>query len=194
MGSTFIRLQEGIAPTQGIPYRPRDLRRTRPTKTAILSLMSVAAAALCAPRAQAQMTTITGIVSTGTDRTGVFGLAPGSSLAGKEFSLTYTIDTAEEQYTYYTNTNVPWTCEVTGQGKTNASSPVIADLTINGHTYSFGSLPISYVQSTASRTVNGVPGAYFNNNRVPITFPAMKALGNWFSSRLFQIRRLRIAI
>lgn len=127
----------------------------------------MAAAAVCAlPTANAAQVTIIGTVLTGTDRTGVFGFAPGTSLAGQKFTFVYTINTGNEQYTYYPNSNAPYVCFVTGQGNTTASSPVSADLTINNHTYSFGKLPVSSTAGSASRNVHTgqVPTQNLNNN------------------------------
>jgi hypothetical protein len=129
--------------------------------------MSLTAAGLCAPLlAQAAQVTITGTVLTGVDRTGVFGLTPGGNLAGQQFTLVYTINTARELYTDYPNSNVPYLCYVTGQGNTISSSPVAADLTINNRTYSFGKLPVSSVASSTSRNVHmgEVPTEDLNNN------------------------------
>jgi hypothetical protein len=92
--------------------------------------------------------TIRGTVSTGTDGTGVFGFAPGTSLAGLPFVLVYTFDDTKgtEQVS---SGKVPYGSSVTGIGPT---SPGTAVLQIGNGSFSFGT-PTVNVSSTAYRYV-----------------------------------------
>jgi hypothetical protein len=70
------------------------LRIARRARAGIASLMSIAAAALCAPQpaeAAQILVTVTGSVSSGNDLTGVF-VGVGANLKGYPFTLTYIFD------------------------------------------------------------------------------------------------------
>jgi hypothetical protein len=144
----------------------RLLRRPKPTKARIASLMSVAAAVLCVPQSahsEQVAVAIQGIVQEGTDRTGAFG-EPKSNLAGEPFTLTFTIDSTKGANATSPATGVPSSSSIV---TSSAGNPVTGALTIKGRTADFdmlGTLPISSISSKASRTVNGIPSAYFNIN------------------------------
>jgi hypothetical protein len=98
--------------------------------------------------------TITGIVSAGVDGTAgsapVFGFAPGTSLVGQAFTLTYTFDDTEGQQTATTCCAVPPLTVKTDIAGAGASSPGTAVLQIGGGSFTFG--PSSQGNSEAYRT------------------------------------------
>src|ERR1700730_9981857 len=82
----------------GVCQTSRLFRGVKPPKAGIACLMSVAAAALCAPQAvQAELViaTINATVTQGKDATGMFGFAPGANLANQKLTLTYVIDSTK---------------------------------------------------------------------------------------------------
>jgi len=99
--------------------------------------------------------TITGTVSAGVDgtvagSTPVFGFAPGTSLAGQAFTLTYTFDDTEGQQTATTCCALPPLTVKTDIAGTGASSPGTAVLQIGGGSFTFG--PSAQGNSEAYRT------------------------------------------
>ena len=99
--------------------------------------------------------TITGTVSAGVDGTSggstpVFGFAPGTSLVGQAFTLTYTFDDTEGQQTATTCCALPPVTVKTDIAGTGASSPGTAVLQIGGGSFTFG--PSSEGSSEAYRT------------------------------------------
>ena len=99
--------------------------------------------------------TITGTVSAGVDgtvagSTPVFGFAPGTSLAGQAFTLTYTFDDTIGQQTSTTCCALPPVTVETELAGTGASSPGTAVLQIGSGSFTFG--PSSEGDSEAYRT------------------------------------------
>jgi hypothetical protein len=106
MRSTFERRNTGGI-YAAFRYTSRCLfQKAKPAWPGIVSLMSLAAAAVCVSQvAQASqvIATVTGTVNYGTDRSGAFGFAPGSSLAGQPFTITYVIDDTKGQQGLYSS-------------------------------------------------------------------------------------------
>jgi hypothetical protein len=131
----------------------RLLRRAKPARAGIESLMSIAAVALCAPQpAQASIVTatITGVVTSGTDISGVFG-PPKTTLTGKNlpYKLVATIDDTKGSQPAPVG-NPPYYSDIVA---TATSRPITATLTINGVSVSSG-----YGQySLAQRDTPGIP-------------------------------------
>jgi Lipase (class 3) len=142
----------------------RLVESVKPARTGVASLMSIAAAALCAPQptqAAQVIATITGTLQAGSvDRTGVFGFAPGTNLTGQNFTVVYAIDdTKGTQGVNYNSNGVPDQSCIENYSDcvsvSNTTNPMTAVLTINGHSYSFGG-GIS-IQSSARRYFVPVP-------------------------------------
>ena len=142
----------------------RLVRQAKPSRAGIASLMSMAAAALCAAqpaKAQQVIATITGTAS-GTDRTGVFGFTPGTAFTNQPFNLVYTITVSNgQQGLYYTN-GVPYGSYIESSGLSN---PITATLTINNTPFTFGTRPISsvtsYVKKYVTSATAGADQIYF---------------------------------
>jgi hypothetical protein len=152
MRSTFERSNTGTIRSTFRRTSRRLLRSARPARAGIASLMSIAAAALCVPEvAQANqvIATITGTVNYGTDRSGAFGFAPGASLAGQPFTITYIIDDTKGQQGVYSSSNgSPYGSYIQNVSLNN---PITAVLTIHNTSLSFSIRPINSVLSYAKR-------------------------------------------
>ena len=137
-----------------VVVRRAGLVRRRPSRRAIGAfLIAAAAAVLWLPHpAQAArvVATITGVTAGGTDFTGVFGFAPGGSMAGHSFKLVYTIDDTRGQQGIYANADGVYGSYIENSG---LDSPMTAVLTINGHSVSYGTLPINQVNSNFSKNL-----------------------------------------
>jgi hypothetical protein len=108
--------------------------------------------AVCSPARAADVTfTITGMVSSGSDTTGVFGFPPNASLAGKSFTLVFTFDdTKGTQTVFDTDQGLPYASTITTNQATG-SSPGTAVLTIGGGSFSFGTSAQAVSGSSAGR-------------------------------------------
>ncbi len=133
-----------------------------PARAGIASIISFAATALCAAQtahAAIVVATITGTVTSevisGTARTGLFGLPPGTNLAGQKYKLVYTIDDKKGTGTviegkppyasYIEGTYLPTNPDVV------ASNPITAAvLTINRVSYDFAGRPDTSVLSASA--------------------------------------------
>jgi hypothetical protein len=82
----------------------------------------------------------------------VFGFAAGTPLAGKNFTVVYTIDDRKgAQGVNYNSNGVPYGSYIKNSGLNN---PITAVLTINSWSFSFGTRPISSVGSYVKRNVS----------------------------------------
>ena len=127
--------------------RAGPVRRLRSRRAVGAFLIAVAAAVLWFPHpAQAAkvVATITGVTGSGTDSTGVFGFVPGSSMDGHSFKLVYTIDDTKGQQGILVFAGPGSGSYIENSG---LNSPMTAILTINGHSVSYGTLPIDSVSS-----------------------------------------------
>jgi hypothetical protein len=153
---TTLERRRAVAIWSAFRYTSRRLVQARPSNMGISCLMSIAAAVLCAPlqtQARIVVVTITGTVisggiGSGPGLTGVFGLAPGSNLAGQNYTLVYTIDDTKGTGTVFVG-NPPYSSYIEGtyatanpQGDPVVSNPVTAAvLKINGVPYPFVTQP-----------------------------------------------------
>jgi pimeloyl-ACP methyl ester carboxylesterase len=164
MRSTFGRDRSTVAIWSAFRQTAcRLLLRAKPARPGIAVLMSITASYLCAPAQAAQVVaTITGTIQQGTDRTGVFGFAPGTSLGGQNFQLVYVINDSEGQQGIYYSNGVPYGSYIQNSGLNN---PITATLTINNRSFTFGTRPISEVTSYVERYVTsataGADAIYF---------------------------------
>ena len=103
-------------------------------KTILPAVIAIGIVLGSAQRAQSSTVTITvtGVVNSATDRTGVFGFAPGTDLSGQEFTLTFTFDDTKGKDTFLSNSSVIVS--------TNSSNPGTAVLQIGAGAYEFGLL------------------------------------------------------
>ena len=124
-------------------------------------LMGIVVTLICGSppaRAARVVATVTGVTENGIDFTGVFGFAPGGSMGGHSFKLVYTIDDTRGQQGIYTNGGrVSIFIENSG-----LNSPMTAVLTINGHSVSYGTLPVDSVTSYFTKDLTNQGLAYFN--------------------------------
>jgi hypothetical protein len=119
--------------------------------TVIAALLVAMIVAVCVTKANATVSTITlvGMVSSGTDQTGIFGPA-NTNLTGQNFTLVYTFDdTLGTQQTYKYNS--PDNACGSSIQSNDTTSPGAASLTIGSGTWTFGSGTNKY--SRASRYV-----------------------------------------
>jgi RHS repeat-associated protein len=152
----------------------RLAQRVRPSRAGIASLISMAAVVVCAAapaQAQQVIATITGTVS-GTDRTGVFGFAPGTAFTNQPFNLVYTITVSNGQQGVVYSNGTPYESYIENSGLNN---PITATLTINNNSFTFGTRPVSEVASYVERFVNLTTGEadqiyfYLQENLAPPT-------------------------
>jgi large repetitive protein len=107
-------------------------------------------------RAAIVTTTITGTVASGQDITGVFGFAPGASLAGQSFTVIFTFDDTLGTPFLMDCSGVPCASGVLTSFATN---PGTAVLQIGSGTFTFGSPPGATVTGTTSAVERFVPPA-----------------------------------
>jgi hypothetical protein len=122
----------------------------------IVTLLFVTIASCLPQSAQATIVTITiaGNVSFGTDQTGVFGGPPNSSLVGKTFSLVYVFDDTRASTQFSYSNGVPYASAIQTVDTANVlSNPGTSTLTISGKSYSLGTSPAVYLQSSAQRII-----------------------------------------
>ncbi len=124
-------------------------------------LVGIVATIVCGSPAQAArvVATVTGITEGGIDFTGVFGFAPGGSMGGHSFKLVYTIDDTRGQQGIFVNGDRVYGSYIENSG---LDSPMTAVLTINGHSVSYGTLPIDSVNSYFTKDLTNQGPAYFN--------------------------------
>jgi hypothetical protein len=131
------------------------LQRAMLAKAGIVSVMAIAAAALCTPqhaKAYTVLATITGNVTSGKDTTGVF-VGKDANLAGYPYTATFTFDTTQG-----TNSPLTPTQCYNGLHNSGANTPITqVELTINGSSYVFSHMPTApsidsfvYAQSAGS--------------------------------------------
>ena len=140
------------------------VERATPRRAGLASLMSVAAMTLCTPQQPAQaatvIVTITGTVmsgSVGTNSTqNVFGFPPGTNLAGKSYTLVYTIDdTIGCKYDPGSGYSFIKSSTPSCPG-TNPGSPVTSVvLSIGGGSVSFGNQPYSVINGSGAERAAG---------------------------------------
>ena len=104
-------------------------------------------------RANIVTTTITGVVASGYDTSGVFGFAPGTDLTGQPFKLVYTFDdTKGTSSVTDCSPGVPCSSSI---NSTAVSNPGTAVLTIGTGSYTFGTM--AGATSSVMRVISPLP-------------------------------------
>jgi len=114
-------------------------------------LLGFAVAGMPSLRAATVTTTITGIVASGTDSTGVFGFAAGTDMTNQAFTLIYTFDDTKGSQSVTNCSSKPCSSSITS---TATSNPGMAVLKIGSGSWTFGTLP-----SATSSVMRAVPPA-----------------------------------
>lgn len=121
-------------------FRRASRRLLKRVKLASFSLVVVSLCTTPQSALALVTATVTGTVSSGIDQTGVFGVA-GADLTGSNYTLVYTID----------DTNQQVAADEAYIQSTDNSNPVMAVLTINGQSITFGTPPFTSLSSYARR-------------------------------------------
>jgi hypothetical protein len=106
------------------------------------------------PKADIITETITGMVVSGTDTTGVFG-SPNSDLANEPFTLVYDIDSSKAYQSVLNDaiTGIPVYSSIAYPAGDATTNPITAVLTIDNRHFSYGILPNTGISTAIIRDI-----------------------------------------